>query len=288
MHMMLLPCVVLVLMFCYYPMLGIVIAFENFNPVKGFFHSKFVGWKNFEYVLNMPDTYRVIWNTVFISFMKIVIGLIVPIFFAILLDLVRKNYFKRTVQTIIYIPYFLSWVILSGILIDILSPNEGVVNNLIKALGGQPIFFLADPKSFPFVLVITDVWKNFGYSTIIYLAAITSIDPALYEASYMDGANRFKQVLYVTIPGITPIIILMATLSLGNVLNAGFEQVFNLYSPVVYSTGDILDTFVYRIGLVNNQYGVATAVGLFKSVISFLFIMVGYRLADKFADYRVF
>jgi putative aldouronate transport system permease protein len=288
MHMMLLPCVVLVLMFCYYPMLGIVIAFENFNPVKGFFHSKFVGWKNFEYVLNMPDTYRVIWNTVFISFMKIVIGLLVPIFFAILLDLVRKNYFKRTVQTIIYIPYFLSWVILSGILIDILSPNEGVVNNLIKALGGQPIFFLADPKSFPFVLVITDVWKNFGYSTIIYLAAITSIDPALYEASFMDGANRFKQVLYVTLPGITPIIILMATLSLGNVLNAGFEQVFNLYSPVVYSTGDILDTFVYRIGLVNNQYGVATAVGLFKSVISFLFIMVGYRLADKFADYRVF
>lgn len=288
MHLMLLPCVVLVLMFCYYPMLGIVIAFENFNPVKGFFHSKFVGWKNFEYILNMPDTYQVIWNTVFISFMKIVIGLIIPILFAILMDLVRKNFIKRTVQTIIYIPYFLSWVILSGILIDILSPNEGIINNLIKALGGQSIFFLADPKTFPFVLVITDVWKNFGYGTIIYLAAITSIDPALYEASVIDGANRFKQVLHVTIPGITPIIILMATLSLGNVLNAGFEQVFNLYSPVVYSSGDILDTFVYRIGLINNQYGVATAVGLFKSVISFIFIAVGYRMAYKFADYRVF
>ncbi len=288
MHLMLLPCVILVLMFSYYPMVGIIIAFENFNPVKGFFHSKFVGWKNFEYVLNMPDTYQVLWNTVFISFMKIAAGLIVPILFAILLDLIRKNFIKRTVQTVIYVPYFLSWVILSGILIDILSPSEGIVNNLIKALGGESIFFLADPKSFPLVLVITDVWKNFGYGTIIYLAAITSIDPMLYEASYMDGANRFKQILHVTLPGITPIIILMATLSLGNVLNAGFEQVFNLYSPVVYSTGDILDTFVYRIGLINNQYGVATAVGLFKSVISFIFIAAGYRMAYKFADYRVF
>lgn len=288
MHLMLLPCVILVLMFSYYPMVGIVIAFQNFNPVKGFFHSNFIGWKNFEYVLNMPDTYQVLWNTVFISFMKIAAGLAVPILFAILLDLVRRNSVKRTIQTIIYIPYFLSWVILSGILIDILSPSEGIVNNFIKALGGESIFFLADPKSFPLVLVITDVWKNFGYGTIIYLAAITSIDPMLYEAAFMDGANRFKQILHVTLPGITPIIILMATLSLGNVLNAGFEQVFNLYSPVVYSTGDILDTFVYRIGLINNQYGVATAVGLFKSVISFIFIAAGYRLAYKYADYRVF
>ena len=288
MHLMLLPCVILVLMFSYYPMVGIVIAFQNFNPVKGFLHSKFIGWKNFEYVLNMPDTYQVLRNTVFISFMKIAAGLAVPILFAILLDLVRRNSVKRTIQTIIYIPYFLSWVILSGILIDILSPSEGIVNNFIKALGGEPIFFLADPESFPLVLVITDVWKNFGYGTIIYLAAITSIDPMLYEAAFMDGANRFKQILHVTLPGITPIIILMATLSLGNVLNAGFEQVFNLYSPVVYSTGDILDTFVYRIGLINNQYGVATAVGLFKSVISFVFIAAGYRLAYKYADYRVF
>ena len=288
MHLMLLPSVILLLIFSYYPMVGILIAFQNYNPVKGLFHSKYVGWKNFEYVMNMPDTYQVIWNTVFISGMKILAGLAIPILFAILLDLLRKNILKRTIQTVIYIPYFLSWVILSGILIDILSPSEGIVNDIIKSLGGQPIFFLADLKAFPFILVITDVWKNFGYGTIIFLAAITTIDKALYEASYMDGANRFRQVLYITLPGITPIIILMATLSLGNVLNAGFEQVFNLYSPVVYQTGDILDTFVYRIGLVNNQYGVATAVGLFKSVISFIFIVAGYRLAYKFANYRVF
>jgi putative aldouronate transport system permease protein len=269
-------------------MVGIIIAFEKYNPTKGFFNSPFVGLKNFIYIYNMPDTFRVIWNTVYISFMKIVAGIAVPVFFAILLDLVRKNHVKRTIQTIIYIPYFLSWVILSGILIDILSPNDGVVNFFLKSIGINPIFFMANDRAFPYILVITDTWKNFGYGTIIYLAAITSIDLSMYEAAIMDGANRFKQVLYITIPSITPIIILMTTLSVGNVLNAGFEQVFNLYSPVVYHSGDILDTFIYRIGLLNNQYGVATAVGLFKSVISFIFIVVGYRLANKFANYQVF
>lgn len=288
MHLMLLPCIIILLLFSYYPMVGIIIAFEKYNPTKGFFNSPFVGLKNFIYIYNMPDTFRVIWNTVYISFMKIVAGIAVPVFFAILLDLVRKNHVKRAIQTIIYIPYFLSWVILSGILIDILSPNDGVVNFFLKSIGINPIFFMANDRAFPYILVITDTWKNFGYGTIIYLAAITSIDLSMYEAAIMDGANRFKQVLYITIPSITPIIILMTTLSVGNVLNAGFEQVFNLYSPVVYHSGDILDTFIYRIGLLNNQYGVATAVGLFKSVISFIFIVVGYRLANKFANYRVF
>ena len=288
MHLMLLPCIIILLVFSYYPMVGVIIAFEKYNPTKGFFYSQFVGLKNFIYIYNLPDTFQVLWNTVYISFMKIVAGIAVPVFFALLLDLVRRNRVKRTIQTIIYIPYFLSWVILSGILIDILSPNDGVVNFFLKFIGVDPIFFLADDKAFPYILVITDTWKNFGYGTIIYLAAITSIDLAMYEAAIMDGANRFKQVLHITIPSITPIIILMATLSVGNVLNAGFEQVFNLYSPVVYHSGDILDTFIYRVGLLNNQYGVATAVGLFKSVISFIFIVAGYRLAYKFADYRVF
>jgi putative aldouronate transport system permease protein len=285
---MLFPCIIILLVYAYYPMIGVIIAFEHFNPVKGFFASKFVGFENFQYILNMPNTLQVLWNTVFISFMKIIVGLIIPIVFAIQLDLIRQKFMKRTIQTIIYIPYFLSWVIMAGILIDILSPSTGLVNEIIKMFGLKPIFFLADPKIFPYLLVVTDVWKNAGYGTIIYLAAITSIDPALYEASIMDGANRFKQVIHITLPGITPIIVLMATLSLGNVLNAGFDQVLNLYSPIVYSTGDIIDTFVYRIGLINNQYGIATAVGFFKSVISFIFIAVGYKLAYKYADYTVF
>lgn len=287
-HLMLLPCVIILLVFCYYPMLGISIAFEDFNPTKGFFGSHFVGLKNFQYLLDMPDTLQVLWNTVYISFMKIVAGIAVPVLFALLLDLVRRNYVKRTIQTLIYIPYFLSWVILSGLLIDILSPTNGIVNDFLKCFGIHPIFFLANEKVFPYILVITDTWKNFGYGTVIYLAAITSIDASMYEAAIIDGANRFKQVLYITLPSITPMIILMATLSMGNVLNAGFEQVFNLYSPVVYHTGDILDTFIYRIGLLNNQYGVATAVGLFKSVVSFAFIATGYKLAVKYANYRIF
>lgn len=287
-HLMLLPMVVLLLIFSYYPMAGILIAFEKYNPKLGFFRSTFVGLKNFEYVLKLPNTMQVLYNTVYISLLKMVFGLVVPVLFAVLLDLVRSSAFKRCVQTLVYIPYFLSWVVLSGILIDVLSPSNGIINQVLGVFGIEPIFFLGDAEIFPEVLVVTDVWKNFGYGTVVYLAAITAIDPALYEAAKMDGANRFQQVLHITLPGMAPIIVMMATLSLGNVLNAGFEQVLNLYNTSVMSTGDIIDTFVYRIGLQNNQYGIASAVGLFKSLVSLLFISVGYRLAYRFAGYKVF
>ena len=182
----------------------------------------------------------------------------------------------------------MDWVVLSGILIDILSPSTGIVNQMLETLGMDPIFFLGDESIFPHVLIWSAVWKGFGYGTIVYLAAITSIDPMLYEAAKIDGANRLKQVLHITLPGLLPMIILMATLSLGNILNAGFDQVLNLYNPNVMRTGDIIDTFVYRIGLQNAQYGIASAVGVFKSAVSLLFISVGYWLAYRFANYRVF
>lgn len=287
-HVMLIPMVLLLLIFSYYPMTGILIAFEKYNPTLGFFKSPWVGLSNFEYILKLPNTKRVLYNTVYIALMKIILGMIVPIFFALMLDLVKHSGFKRSIQTLIYIPYFLSWVVLSGILIDVLSPSNGIVNELLGVFGAEPIFFLGDEKLFPNVLIITDVWKGFGYGTIIYLAGITSIDPTLYEAAKMDGANRFKQMRHITIPCLVPIIILMATLSMGNILNAGFDQVLNLYNPAVMTTGDIIDTFVYRIGLQNSQYGIASAMGLFKSLVSFLFISVGYWLAYKFADYRIF
>ncbi len=287
-HLMILPGLICVFIFSYIPMFGIVMAFQKFVPAKGIFNSKWVGLANFEYMLNLPNIYSVLFNTVFIAVMKIIAGLIVPIVFALLLNEVGKNTFKRTIQTMIYFPHFLSWVILGGILIDVLSPSSGVVNQFLAVLGIEPIFFLGDEKWFPFTLVITDVWKNFGYNTIVYLAALTSIDPSLYEAATMDGANRWKQTLHVTIPGILPIVTLMTVLSLGNVLNAGFEQIFNLYSPQVYSSGDIIDTLVYRIGLIDAQYSVATAIGLFKSIISFGLIVVSNKLANKYAGYRVF
>ncbi|WP_044479501.1 ABC transporter permease [Paenibacillus antibioticophila] len=287
-HLMILPGIILTVIFSYVPIMGTVIAFQKFVPSKGIFNSKWIGFDNFRYMLDMPNFTSVLWNTIFIAVLKIIAGLIVPIIFALLLNELAGAFFKRTIQTVIYFPYFLSWVILGGILIDILSPSSGIVNEFLGVFGIKPIFFLGDDKWFPYTLVLTDTWKTFGYGTIVYLAALTGIDQSLYEAATMDGANRWKQMFHITLPGMLPIITLMTVLSLGNVLNAGFEQVFNLYSPMVYSTGDIIDTLVYRIGLVDAQYGVATAVGLFKSLISFVLIVLSNKLANKYAGYRVF
>lgn len=287
-HLMIIPGVILVFIFHYIPMFGIMMAFQKFVPAKGFFGSKWVGWANFEYIFNMPNMGNVIYNTVFIAFMKIVAGLVVPVLFALLLNEVRHNSYKRTIQTIIYFPHFLSWVILGGILIDVLSPTSGIINRALGVIGIEPIYFLGDSKWFPFTLVATETWKNFGYNTIVYLAALTAIDLSLYEAAIVDGATRMQQTLYVTLPGILPIVTLMTVLSLGNVLNAGFDQVFNLYSPQVYSTGDILDTLVYRIGIVEAQFSVSTAVGLFKSVVALVMVSLSNWMANRYAGYRVF
>lgn len=288
MHVMILPGFILVLIYSYVPMFGVVMAFQRFKPAFGIWKSKFVGWLNFQYVLHLPDVFQVLVNTVFIASMKIVAGLAVPIAISLLLNEVNKTAVKRGVQTMIYLPHFLSWIILSGILVDILSPSTGIVNALLKGLGLNPVFFLGDNHWFPYVLVISDVWKEFGFSTIVYLAALTTINPSLYEAAVVDGANRWRQTWSITLPGMLPIVVLMTTLSLGNVLNAGFDQVFNLYSPSVYQSGDILETLIYRIGLVDAQYGVATAIGLFKSLVSFVMISASYLLAYRFANYRIF
>ena len=276
-HLMLLPGLILVAVFNYTPMAGLIIAFQ-----------KWVGLGNFTYVFSLPGFDQALKNTIVIAFWKIVLGLIVPIVFALMLNEVNRNGFKRTVQTIVYLPYFLSWVVLGGIFLDMLSPSSGIMNQIITALGGKSIFFLGDNHYFKPTLIVTDIWKNFGYGAIVYLAAILGIDTDLYEAAQIDGANRWKQVWHVTLPGMRMIIVLMMVLSLGNVLNAGFDQIFNLYSKAVYESGDILDTFVYRLGLIDAQYGPATAVGLFKSIISTMFISVSYWLAYRFADYRIF
>lgn len=287
-HILVFPSLVIVLIYCYIPMFGNVIAFQDFKPIKGFMGSEWTGLSNLEYVLEMPNTYRIIWNTVYIATMKIIMGNIVPIIIALLLNEIRKTIVKRSIQTLIYFPYFLSWVILAGILIDVLSLQHGIVNQVLGWFGIQPVYFLGDNRWFPITLVLTDTWKEFGFNTIVYLAALTSINPSLYEAATIDGANRWKQTLYITLPGMIPIVVLMATLSLGNVLNAGFDQVFNLYSPQVYESGDILDTLIYRIGVSDAQYGPATAIGLLKSFVSFLLISVSYWLAYRFANYRIF
>lgn len=288
-HLMIIPGVVVLFIFNYIPLAGIIIAFQDFNPARGLFgDNPWIGLENFRYVFSLPNTGRVFANTLIIAVLKIVIGTAVPIVVSLLLNECRNVAAKRTIQTMIYFPYFISWIILSGVLVDILSPTDGLVNDLVKAFGGEPIYFLGDNKYFQGTLVVSDVWRNFGYNSVVYLAAITGIDMTLYEAASIDGANRWQQTWHVTLPGMSTIVILMVILNLGNLLNAGFDQVFNLYSPAVYETGDIIDTMVYRMGLEQAKFGPSTAVGLLKSVVSFLLISSAYLIAYKKFDYKVF
>jgi putative aldouronate transport system permease protein len=286
-HLMLFPVMVFLVIFSILPMFGVVIAFEKFIPTKGFFGSKFVGLKYFKQMFSMPISWRIFRNTLIIAIWKIVMNMVVPITFSILLNEVRSNIFKRTAQTIIYLPHFLSWVVLAIPIMNIFA-YDGIVNSVIKTLGGSPILFMSSNTWFRPILIITDVWKEFGFGTIVYLAAITGIDPALYEAAVIDGATRGQRMLHVTLPGMLPTIVLLATRNLGNVLSAGFDQVFNLYSSAVYETGDIIDTYVYRAGLLDMNYSLSTAVGLMKSVISIVLILTSNKLAYKLANYRIF
>lgn len=287
-HLMVLTGMVFLVIFAYIPMVGIVIAFQDFIPTKGFFGSPWVGLANFKYMFELPDTMLVLKNTVIIASWKIILGFVTPLVFALLLNEAKNSVIKRSVQTMVYFPHFLSWVILGGIFVDIFSLNGGAINQIIGLFGIQPIFFLGDKNWFRIIIILTDVWKEFGFGTIIYLAALAGIDPNQYEAAEIDGANRWKQVLHVTLPGIATVAVLLGTLSIGNVLNAGFDQIFNLYNTLVLDTADIIDTWVYRMGILKAQYGLATAVGLLKSVIGLILITASYKLAKRFANYRIF
>lgn len=283
---MIFPVMVLVFIFSYIPLYGLIIAFQKYNPALGF-SSKWVGMDNFTFLFRQPNFIRTIWNTLYIAVLKIVGGIVVPVTAALMLNELRSACAKRCFQTVVYMPYFLSWVILAGVFIDILS-MDGIVNRLLNTLGLPAINFLGNANVFPWTMIITDIWKNFGFGTVIYLAALTGIDPGLYEAAVMDGAGRWKQTVHITFPMLMPTIVLMAILALGGVLNAGFDQIYNLYSPIVYTTGDVIDTYVYRLGIIQAQYSVGTAVGLFKSAISAVLICSSYYIADRFVGYRVF
>ncbi len=287
-YLMIAPAVLLTLVYHYGPLFGLCIAFQQFNIAIPVFRQKWVGFANFLYMFHYPYFLRVVWNTFYMASMKYAAGLVAPIVVALLINEVTALRPKRLIQTAVYLPHFISWVILAGLFVDMLSPRTGVVNSLLGLVGVKPIYFLAEPRLFPFVMVATDVWKGFGFGTIIYLAALTSIDPTLYEAAEIDGARRLRKIIHISIPGMIPIMVLVAILNLGGILNAGFDQVFNMYNPMVYSTGDILDTLVYRLGFRDVQYDLATAIGLFKSVISLVLVSGSYYLAWKVAGYRIF
>lgn len=286
-YLMLLPGFIWLILFSIVPMFGIVMAFQDYNPGLGILHSEWVGLENFRYMFSLNDSMTILVNTLVIALLKIIGNLLIPLVFALLLNELRLIALKRWIQTVVYLPHFISWVILSGILLDVFG-YAGPVNQLLGNFDIKPILFFGRADLFPALIVGSDVWKEFGFNTIVYLAALTGINPALYEAAAIDGASRFKRMFHVTVPGIVSAIVLLAVLGLGNVLNAGFEQIFNLYNPLVYSSGDIIDTWVYRTGLVNLQFSLATAMGLLKSAVSFGMITFSYYVAYRFANYRIF
>ena len=285
-YVMIVPGVIFVLLFRYYPMYGVVIAFQDFSPAKGFAGSPWIGWENFEFLFTLPEFGRIFRNTLIISISKIVADQVGAIILALLLNEARLLLFRRAIQTLIYLPHFLSWIVLGGILLDILS-SGGILNQAIRAVGLEPQLWLGSNDWFRGTIITSGFWKNVGFSTIVYLAALTAINPVLHEAAAIDGAGRFRRIWHITLPGIRPTIVLLAALSLGDVLEAGFEQILTLYSPAVYRTGDIIDTNVYRVGLVSAQWSLAGAVGLFKSFIGFILIVISYWLADRYAGYRI-
>jgi putative aldouronate transport system permease protein len=284
---MILPGFVWLFLFSIVPMYGIVMAFQDFNPARGFSGSRWIGLENFKYMFMLGDSKQVTINTLVIALWKMALNLLIPLVFALLLNEVRSSSYKKLVQTIVYLPHFISWVILASVVLNIFG-YQGVINTISAAFGGDPKVWMTDPSIFRPLVIGTEIWKEFGYNAVIFLAALTGINPSLYEAAAIDGAGRLGAARHVTLPGIASTIVVVGVLGLGNVLNAGFDQIYNLYNPLVYSTGDILDTWVYRMGLVNLQFSLATAAGLLKSVVSFLLIVSSYIMAYKFADYKVF
>lgn len=285
-HLMMLPAILITFVFSYVPMVGIVMAFQRYSPKFGFFGSKWIGWKNFETLFTLPDFKRILINTIEISAMKMVAGIVFPLIFALCMHEIRKKWFKSAVQTATLFPHFISWVILGSIFLSVFD-IEGLVNQVLVGLGIPAVEFLTDDSWFRAVLVSTDVWKGFAYNSIIYMSALSGIDASLYEASYIDGAGRWKAMWHISIPCIGQIIAMTAILSMGGILSAGFDQVYNLYNPTVMDTADILDTYVYRVGLNGQQYGLGTAVGLFKSIVGAILFAITNWLAYRFTDYRI-
>ncbi len=286
-YIMLIPGILFFLVFCYGPMYGMIIAFQDYYPVKGISGSAFVGMKHFRALLTNPFFTSVFKNTLIISFYKLLICFPAPIILCLVLNEIRCEGYKKVVQSLSYLPHFVSWVVVSGIFIEFLSPSRGPINILLKNMGLEPIFFIADPKYFRGVLVCSDLWKSVGWGSIVYLAAVTGVDPALYEAAQIDGAGRFKRIIHITIPALVPIFTVMFIMESGKVLNDSFQQVYNFLTPTTYGVGDVISTFVYRMGIQNMQYSFTTAVDLFKNIISFILVMLTNFIARKTSDYAL-
>lgn len=268
-------------------MYGITLAFKDYKVVKGIFGSPWVGVENFQFLFEGREFPRALKNTLILSFYKLIFGFPAPIILALLLNELRKVFFKRFVQTLSYLPHFLSWVILAGIFMELFSPTRGTINYIISLFGGDPIFFFGDKHWFRTLLVSTEIWKSIGWGSIVYLAALSNVDTTLYEAAVVDGANRWKQMRYITLPAIMPVVTIMFIFAVGGIINDDFDQVFNFYNENVYEVGDVLSTYTYRIGITQMKYGLSTASGLFVNLIALILIIVTNSITRRFNDYGI-
>ena len=282
------PTLLYFVVFKYGPLWNAQIAFKDFKPLLGVWESPWVGLQHFETFINSFYFSQLITNTIIFSTAKLLLGLPLAVILALMLHEVLLKRFRTVVQTVVYLPHFLSWVIMFGMLLLLLSPANGLINNIIEALGGTPTAFLTSPEWFRWVVILSDIWKETGWSTIIYLAALLAISPHLYEAATVDGANHLQRIWHLSLPGILPVIVLVTLLRLGHILDAGFNQIFVLYSVPVYSVGDIIDTWVYRQGVLQFQFSLATAVGLFKGVIGLALILVANQTAKRVTNQSLF
>lgn len=284
-----LPALLYYVIFRYGPLYGIQIAFKQFSLVKGITGSPWLDpvFKNFIRLFSLNKFQNVFANTLIISFAKLIFGFPAPIIFTILLNEIVFPKFKKTVQTISYLPHFLSWILLISVFNQLLSPSTGPVNLFLKMLGQKEIYFMADPKVFRSMVVVTSIWKSIGWNSIVYLAAITGISPELYEAAIIDGATRFQKIWYITLPELAPVVSIMFIFAVGGIINDDFEQIYNMLNPAVSNVGNVISTYVYNVGLIEMKYGFSTAVGLFKNVIAFALVFLANWFSKKVSDYGI-
>jgi putative aldouronate transport system permease protein len=283
-YLLLVPCVVYFIVFHYIPMYGVLISFKDFNFKKGILGSEWVGFENFRYMFGLGDFYRVFWNSLYLNILRLIIAFPVPVILALMLNEINNKHYKKITQTAIYFPYFISWAVIGGILVNFLSPTWGVVNELLKSLGFESIFFLGKSSYFRGIAVASNIWKEAGWGTIIYLAAITGISPELYEAATVDGASRLQRLIHITLPCIKTTVVLTFILRVGSIMSNGFEQIFALQNTMNLSVSEVFETYTYRVGMLGGRFSFATTVGLFTSVISMLFLLSANFLAKRLGE----
>ena len=287
-YLLILPSLILLIIFHYLPIFGIAIAFQDYSVFKGVFGSKFIGFANFQHFLTDPNYWRVMRNTIIINLYDLAIGFPVPIIFALFLNELTSNKYKKLAQTVSYLPHFISWVVVAGIVTTILSPSNGLLNLFItKVLKMDSVYFLAEPKYFRMIVTLTDLWKSFGMSAVYYIATLSSIDQELYASASIDGAGRLRQTWHITLPGLRMIIIVLLVLKMGSMISVGFEKIFLLYNSLLYDVGDVISTYTYRLGIEKARYSLTSAIGLTQSVVNFIMVISANKLSRKIAGWSL-